>query len=384
MQNTSSRTSRFLPPAPPPASALTAAGQPWSKARGRRRRSRLRRSATSDSPSGPWRRQARPSCQPSSSTPSTSPRRGCKHKLLELFITRCYPSCSTGGINGLGPCSSCSPECFQYRGTMDVFSKVTRQEGIFRLWRGTGASLALAVPTVGIYLPSYDLLRNWIEEYSDRNCPKLRPYAPLISGSIARSLACITCCPIELARTRMQAFKESNVGGKPPGMWKTLIGVLSSRQSIKSPENVRGYHLLWTGLGAQLARDAPYSAICWTVLEPIRRHVTRLFGDQSNATVILGANFSAGFIAGVISAGATCPLDVAKTRRQIEKDPERVLSMNTRRILLEVWRKEGVEGLFRGAGPRMGRAGPSVGIVVSSYEVVKHLMHKNTSNAADL
>jgi solute carrier family 25, member 39/40 len=57
---------------------------------------------------------------------------------------------------------------------------------------------------VGIYLPSYDLLRNWIEDFSDHNCPKLRPYAPLISGSIARSLACITCSPIELARTRMQ------------------------------------------------------------------------------------------------------------------------------------------------------------------------------------
>jgi solute carrier family 25 protein 39/40 len=41
-------------------------------------------------------------------------------------------------------------------------------------------------------------------------------------------------------------------------------------------------------------------------------------GDNSNAAVVLGANFSAGFIAGVISAGATCPLDVAKTRRQIE------------------------------------------------------------------
>ena len=54
------------------------------------------------------------------------------------------------------------------------------------------------------------------------------------------------------------------------------------------------------------------------LLVQIRRHVTRLFSDQSNAAVILGANFSAGFIAGVISAGATCPLDVAKTRRQIE------------------------------------------------------------------
>ena len=54
------------------------------------------------------------------------------------------------------------------------------------------------------------------------------------------------------------------------------------------------------------------------LLVQIRRHVTKLFGDQSNAAVILGGNFSAGFIAGVISAGATCPLDVAKTRREIE------------------------------------------------------------------
>uniref|UniRef100_A0A0E0BZ85 Mitochondrial carrier protein n=2 Tax=Oryza meridionalis TaxID=40149 RepID=A0A0E0BZ85_9ORYZ len=212
---------------------------------------------------------------------------------------RCYPWCNPG-MNGLGP--SCSSECFQYRGTMDVFYKVTKQEGVFRLWRGTAASLALAVPTVGIYLPSYDLLRNWIEEYSDHSFPKLRPYAPLIAGSVARSLACITCSPIELARTRMQAFKVSNVGGKPPGMWKTLLGVLSLRQSINHPENFRSYHLLWTGLGAQLARDVPFSAICWTVLEPTRRRLIGIVGEQSNAAVILGANFSAGFIAGVISA----------------------------------------------------------------------------------
>ncbi|KAM3348214.1 hypothetical protein ACQJBY_021868 [Aegilops geniculata] len=163
-------------------------------------------------------------------------------------------------------------------------------------------------------------------------------------------------------------------------MWKTMLGVLSSRQSISHPENLqttRGYHLLWTGMGAQLARDVPFSAICWMVLEPTRRHLLGLLaGEQSNAAVIMGANFSAGFIAGVISSGATCPLDVAKTRRQIEKDPARVLSMNTRRILLEVWRNEGINGLFRGAGPRMARAGPSVGIVVSSYEVVKHIMHR--------
>ncbi|KAG2334964.1 hypothetical protein Bca4012_000008 [Brassica carinata] len=33
---------------------------------------------------------------------------------------------------------------------------------------------------------------------------------------------------------------------------------------------------------------------------------------------IIGANFTAGFVAGAVTGAATCPLDVAKTRRQIE------------------------------------------------------------------
>lgn len=33
---------------------------------------------------------------------------------------------------------------------------------------------------------------------------------------------------------------------------------------------VQSYRVLWTGLGAQLARDVPFSAICWSTLEPVR------------------------------------------------------------------------------------------------------------------
>ncbi|XP_062156854.1 mitochondrial carrier protein MTM1 isoform X2 [Alnus glutinosa] len=283
--------------------------------------------------------------------------------------------CSTSPTRAVvGSEPVCPPECNRYKGTMDVLYKVIRQEGFTRLWRGTYASIALAVPTVGIYLPCYDIFRNLMEDFTTRSAPNLTPYVPLVAGSVARSLACVSCYPIELARTRMQAFKETQTGVKPAGVWKTLLGVMDPVKSTNLLQNLQSYRILWTGLGAQLARDVPFSAICWSTLEPIRRRILGLVGDQASAASILGANFSAGFVAGTLAAAATCPLDVAKTRRQIE-DPARALKMNTRNTLLEIWRDGGMKGLFTGIGPRVGRAGPSVGIVVSFYEVVKYALH---------
>jgi hypothetical protein len=40
---------------------------------------------------------------------------------------------------------------------------------------------------------------------------------------------------------------------------------------------VQSYRVLWTGLGAQLARDVPFSAICWSTLEPVRYHLFQTF-----------------------------------------------------------------------------------------------------------
>ncbi|XVF73069.1 hypothetical protein PTKIN_Ptkin12aG0171700 [Pterospermum kingtungense] len=275
----------------------------------------------------------------------------------------------------LGSEPICPPECNRYKGTLDIFYKVIRQEGFTRLWRGTNASLALAVPTVGIYMPCYDIFRNSMEEFTNNNAPVLTPYVPIVAGIVARSLACVTCYPVELARTRMQAFKDTQSGVKPPGVWKTLVGVINPVTSTNSIQNLQNYRILWTGLSAQLARDVPFSAICWATLEPIRRKLLVSMGDEAGACSVLGVNFAAGVVAGSIAAAVTCPLDVVKTRRQIEKELAKALKMTTRQTLQEIWRDAGIKGLFTGLGPRVGRAGPSVGIVVSFYEVVKYALH---------
>ncbi|CAI0546336.1 unnamed protein product [Linum tenue] len=225
----------------------------------------------------------------------------------------------------------------------------------------------------------------WLEEKTSQSIPGAAPYVPLVAGSLARSLACVTCYPVELARTRMQSncIQSCANGMKAPGVLKTLLeALLMSKAGITVELTVRrGYRVLWTGMGAQLARDVPFSGICWALLEPMRRNLLSIVGDDANVASVLGANFSAGFIAGSVAAAATCPLDVVKTRRQIEMDPVRALSMTTRRTLMEVWRDGGMRTLFTGVGARVGRVGPSVGIVVSFYEVVKYALHSRYESA---
>lgn len=53
-------------------------------------------------------------------------------------------------------------------------------------------------------------------------------------------------------------------------------------------------------------------------LQTRRKLISLVGGNDASLLSVLGANFSAGFVAGTLAAGATCPLDVAKTRRQIE------------------------------------------------------------------
>jgi len=60
-------------------------------------------------------------------------------------------------------------------------------------------------------LPCYDLLREALYRHSDENSLDLKPYAPLLAGSLARSLAVIVCSPLELAKTRMQVTNSSRL-----------------------------------------------------------------------------------------------------------------------------------------------------------------------------
>ncbi len=259
----------------------------------------------------------------------------------------------------------CGVDCPVYGSTIEGIRKIVRQEGARVLWRGTDVSLLMAVPMVGIYLPLYDFLQ---AEWAD----SLGAAAPLYAGALARTVAVLCTSPLELIRTRMQAVlhpQQASNDGKssstrnrqqPANMWSHLK--LDKNASLS--HRVR---TLWTGVGATLARDVPFSAIYWGLLEPIRGSLLPPEGSTPSRTQTLTANLVAGTFAGGSAAAVTTPLDVVKTRAQLEHSTQAPIIQTLRHIA----EKDGFRGLFTGVAPRAVRAAPACAIVVASYEVIK-------------
>ena len=242
----------------------------------------------------------------------------------------CPPRCPTTG-NPSVTRRLCAPECNVYASSLDVVRKIVRQEGPLALFRGTAVALAIAVPTVGIYLPCYDIcLANARAALAANDATK--PWvgvAPALAGAASRTLAVLCVAPLDLARTRAQAFRSG--GAKTPtgavGVRVSAAVSLSSGgvSALNRSAGLSALRGAWTGTAPTLARDVPYSALYWFALERLRDDLSArgeaVAGRNLNANERLGVNFASGVVAGGGVAALTTPLDVVKTRAQIRDVP---------------------------------------------------------------
>lgn len=323
----------------------------------------------------------------------------------------CLPS-SAGAKAAAGPipggpvCSAAgTSECGVFRGSLDAFRKIVRREGIRVLWRGTPAALAMAIPQVGIYMPTYEMLRGRLSSHRGSHGGEESFLPALVAGTTARGLAVLITSPLERYRTRAQAFAK--VSGADQGR----LGLGHGGHG--------GLGHLWKGTVATLARDVPFSGIYWVVTEATRARLSRRFlgegaeeGETSEGGHGGGAlrqvalvNLLSGTVGGVVAASLTTPLDVAKTRIQVDlvqgetqagKPGGSSQASTTRQhgshgirlfskgsglrqvgeVLHGICTREGAGRLFDGASARAARAAPSCAIVLTSYEILKAIIAK--------
>jgi solute carrier family 25 protein 39/40 len=232
----------------------------------------------------------------------------------------------------------------------------------------------MSIPMVGIYLPLYDYL---LEETQQQG---VGAAAPLLAGILARTVAVYCTAPFELVRTRIQAVQSPTISPAGYGIAGAKLfssgGVgnanctsgrlLQHLPMLDKTSKARALRSLWTGVGATLARDVPFSGLYWAMVEPIRKNILPPEGASSEMEVMM-ANVVAGGVSGGLSGAITTPLDVVKTRTQLQMGTDHPVL----RTLASIMKQEGLAGLFSGWSARAAKAAPACAIVLSAYEMLK-------------
>lgn len=297
---------------------------------------------------------------------------------------------------------------------LGTFRTLAMEEGAGGLWRGLGVSVGYVIPTTILHFVLYEALMGTVRERDG----SVGVAAPAMSGGLARGVAVATFAPLEMIRMNVMAggrvaqgsTKKAPLGyPKPPHVGAR--NWLDAGRMVLANHGAGGF---WTGIRATLARDVPYSATYWLVYENVR---TKIADAKVNQKVLrqeryagpgggVPAEFNAApienFISGGFSAIVACiltnPVDVVKTRHQVQvadkgmcktsqTDPLRMWKVRCQKChcmadaklgvwdtLLGIARTEGPQALWTGLGVRIAKAFPANAIMMMTFEATKEYL----------
>ncbi|KAL0116511.1 hypothetical protein PUN28_009879 [Cardiocondyla obscurior] len=205
-------------------------------------------------------------------------------------------------------------------------TRLQSQHGFFKsggfrqLYKGVGPVVLGSAPSAAIFFITYE----GIKQYS-------QPYVPeqyhsiihMVAASSSEVTACLVRVPVEVIKQRKQAL-------------------LSDVHRLRLRTLYRGY-------GSTVLRDLPFGVIQMPLWEYFKlywmQHVHR------ECTPLEGAACGSASVA--ISAAITTPLDVAKTRIMLSSTSAEKEEVKISTMLKEVYKDNGVKGLFAGFFPRV-------------------------------
>ena len=239
---------------------------------------------------------------------------------------------------------------------------VVREGGLAGLTRGLAPAAARAATYGGLRLGLYTPLREGLGTLQPP--PPLDPSAPpsgrggspnlgakLVAGVLAGAAAQAATNPLEVAKVRLQG------PGAPTGAGASLLGLLGGAARAE------GVGVLWKGCGPAVVRAAVLTASQCASYDEAKRVWKDLTGSGECFSTHLGASM----LSGLLATAVTTPVDVLKTRMQLERGSSRSALQHAGAVLSA----HGVAGLWRGFSASYLRLGPQTALIFVLCEALR-------------
>ncbi|KAI8891255.1 mitochondrial carrier [Backusella circina FSU 941] len=258
-------------------------------------------------------------------------------------------------------------ELVQPSGSWQTLRNMVQTEGLGSMFKGVLSPVIGLAGLNALLFVSYGSIIRYFE-YHDHNVTK--PFQPTLSEVYLAGFGAGVACfffstPTDLIKIKAQMSKTS----------KTTMEIA---KEVLANNGIRGFY---QGGWITMIRDAPSYGIYFWVYEGTKRLLEAKSDDDAWKLLLAGG------LAGTISWASIYPIDVVKSRLQMQHVPtakspgetSSLVSLNRPYVsikdcVVRSYKTEGLGVFFRGLGPTLLRGFPVNAVTFYAYEVVMKLL----------
>ncbi|CAK1550837.1 unnamed protein product [Leptosia nina] len=186
-----------------------------------------------------------------------------------------------------------------------------------------------------------------------------RDWRPFIYGGLASIVAEFGTFPIDTTKTRLQIQGQKI---DPRHVELRYTGMVDCFVKTSKQEGVKA---LYCGIWPAVLRQATYGTIKFGTYYSLKKALAARRADGGAKEHLATNTFCAAFAGGLSSAIAN-PTDVLKVRMQVGDEKRNIV-----RCFIDIYRVEGVAGLWRGVTPTSQRAALIAAVELPVYDACK-------------
>ncbi|MCO5551132.1 hypothetical protein L7F22_004629 [Adiantum nelumboides] len=241
---------------------------------------------------------------------------------------------------------------YMYRGPVHAIYTISAHEGWRTLYKGY-ATVSQIAPAQALYMASYQTAKRVLPG------GKENPVVHFCGGVIATLVQSSVTVPVEVIRQRQMVQRSGGDSYK---------GSLHAATRIYQVEGLRA---LYRGFGLAQMVWGPYNAIYLPLWEASKQAAVRYTGAESVQKLDVQWELLSSFFSASCAAAVTNPMDVVKTRLQVQGKSNSSNSTNYNGALdaaRSIFRQEGLKGFACGISSRVFWIAPSSMIMFTCFD----------------
>lgn len=243
-----------------------------------------------------------------------------------------------------------------YKGIVDCFSRVSKEEGVGSLWRGNTANVIRYFPTQALNFAFKDYFKKLFGMKKDKDGYWWWFAGNLASGGAAGACSLFFVYSLDYARTRLANDAKS---AKKGGGERQFNGLVDVYRKTMATDGIAG---LYRGFVISCVGIVVYRGLYFGLYDSLKPALGP-YSDNFLASFVLGWGITN--LAGL----ASYPIDTIR-RRMMMTSGAAVKYRNSMHCATEILKNEGFKSMFKGAGANVLRAVAGAG-VLSGYDALQ-------------